>query len=288
MATVDQLARHARNEVVAARLLRRYCWPDGQPVCPRCGRLRIYALAEGRFRCAGCRYTFHALSGRFVGQAGLTARQWLRLLAAFVAEKTARAMAGELELAYNTVYKAVTLVRLALLAGSLDGLAILRGRLGPELGFSGGCLHPVPLDAPLAAVPVFGLLERGDMVFADFLPDLTPEDLLHFNTHFSLPLARLGGMIYTDRLRRYDALVACGSELLSRRLVEIPGRRPAVDERIEGFWPFARERLGRYRGITARKFPLYLKELEFRFNHRDADIVPVLLTNICSLVPNLD
>ena len=287
MATTDLLTRHARNEEAAGKLLRRFCWPAGRPVCPRCGHDRIYTLAEGRWRCAACRYTFHALTGRFAGQAGLTARQWLRLLRRFVAEQTARAMAVELELAYNTVYKAVTLTRLAILSGSLDGRAILHSRLGPELGFARGSLRPVPLDAPLAAVPVFGILERGDMVFADFLPDLTPEELLHYNSSFSLPLARLGGMVYSDRLRRYDALVACGSELLSRRLVEIPGRRPAADARERGFWPFARERLGRYRGITSRKFPLYLKELEFRYNHRNEDIIPILLENICALVPDL-
>ena len=285
---VDLLARHARCEDSARRLLERYCWPRGRTACPRCGQDKIYVLAEGRRRCARCRYTFHALTGRFAGLAGLTPRQWLRLLAHFVADKTTRTMSADLGLAYNTAYKAVTAIRLAILAASLDGRAILAGRLGPELGFAGGVLQTVPQDAPLAAVPVFGILEQGGLVFADFLPERTPEDLLHYNAHFSLPLARLGGVVYSDRLRSYDALMACGSESLNRRFVEIPGRRPAVESREEGFWPFARQRLGRYRGITARKFPLYLKELEFRYNHRDEDITPILLTDICSFVPDLD
>jgi len=41
---------------------------------------------------------------------------------------------------------------------------------------------------------------------------------------------------------------------------------------IEGFWSFAKERLLKYHGVDAGKFPLYLKELEFRYNHRDRDL----------------
>lgn len=282
------LKRHAKTDAAARRLIERQCWPGGKPVCPRCASQKAYALAEGRLRCAACRYTFHALTGRFAGLAGLTPRQWLRLLELFVAEETAHAMAAALSVAYNTAYKAATIVRLAILAGSFDGLAILRGRLGRELGFSGKTLRPVPADVPLAEVPVFGILERGDMAFVDYLPDMTPEDMLHFNLHFSLPLSRLGGIVYSDRYQRYQTLVTCGSDVLTRRFVEVAGRSPAVEPRQEGFWAYARERLVRYHGVTARKFPLYLKELEFRFNQKDTDILPVLLANICTFVPDLD
>ncbi|MHC1789032.1 transposase [Solidesulfovibrio sp.] len=282
------LARHAKTEESARKFLERQCWPGGRPVCPRCGAGKTYVLAEGRVRCAGCRYTFRVLTGRFAGLAGLTPRQWLRLLTLFAAEETAYAMAAALGLAYNTAYKAATVVRLSILAASLDGLEILKSPLGAELGSAARTLRPAGPDAPLAAVPVFGILERGTMVFTDYLPNLTPEDLLHFNRNFSLPLSRLGTIVYSDRYLRYDALVACGSDLLTRRLIEIAGRTPAVDPRRAGFWPYARERLVRFHGVTARKFPLYLKELEFRYNHQDQDIMPILLANLSSLVPDLN
>jgi len=37
---------------------------------------------------------------------------------------------------------------------------------------------------------------------------------------------------------------------------------------IEGFWSYAKERLRKYHGVDQAHFPLYLKELEFRFNYR--------------------
>ena len=281
------IRRHAKTDAGARKVIERQCWPGGRTPCPRCGTVKAYALAEGRMRCAACRYTFHALTGRFAGLAGLTPRQWLRLLELFAAEETTNAMAAALGVAYNTAYKAATLVRLAILAGSFDGLAILRGPLGRELGFSGKTLRPASADAPLAQVPVFGILERGDMAFVDYLPDMTPEDILHFNLHFSLPLSRLGAIVFSDRYQRYQTLVTCGAEVLTRRFVEVAGRMPAVAPRQDGFWAYARDRLVRFHGVTARKFPLYLKELEFRFNSRDTDILPILLANVCAFVPEL-
>jgi len=46
---------------------------------------------------------------------------------------------------------------------------------------------------------------------------------------------------------------------------------------IEGFWSFAKERLMKYHGVDPMKFPLYLKELEFRYNHRNCDLFNDLL-----------
>lgn len=282
------IRRLARSEAGARRAIVRQCWPSGHPVCPRCGQEKTYALAEGRVRCAGCRYTFHVLSGRFAGLTALSPLQWLRVLVLFADEETAHAMAASLGLAYNTAYKAATLIRLAILAASLDGRAILCGPLGRELGVANKTLRPPAADVPLATVPVFGILERGGLAFVDYLPDMSPEDILHFNLHFSLPLSRLGSVVYSDRYQRYETLLACGSDVLARRFVEVAGRVPAVTPRQDGFWAFARERLTRFHGVTARKFPLYIKELEFRYNHRETDILPILLANICAFVPDLE
>ncbi|HDM69924.1 MAG TPA: DDE transposase, partial [Thermotogales bacterium] len=46
---------------------------------------------------------------------------------------------------------------------------------------------------------------------------------------------------------------------------------------IEGFWSYAKERLMKYHGVSVRTFPLYLKELEFRYNNRDRDLFEELV-----------
>lgn len=46
---------------------------------------------------------------------------------------------------------------------------------------------------------------------------------------------------------------------------------------IEGFWSYAKTWLYHYRGVPKRYFHLYLKEIEFRFNHRDDELFPLLV-----------
>ena len=46
---------------------------------------------------------------------------------------------------------------------------------------------------------------------------------------------------------------------------------------LEGFRSYAKERLIKHHGISPARFPLYLKEQEFRNNHREKDINPILV-----------
>jgi transposase len=45
---------------------------------------------------------------------------------------------------------------------------------------------------------------------------------------------------------------------------------------IEGFWSYAKNWLYQYRGVPRNYFHLYLKEIEWRFNHRSENLVPLL------------
>jgi len=56
---------------------------------------------------------------------------------------------------------------------------------------------------------------------------------------------------------------------------------------VEGFWSYAKERLIKFHGISKEKFPLYLKEMEFRYNNRDKSIFNLIAQNLCNLVPDL-
>jgi transposase len=46
---------------------------------------------------------------------------------------------------------------------------------------------------------------------------------------------------------------------------------------IEGFWSFAKHILYNYRGISKYHFPMYLKEVEYRFNHRKENLFKLFL-----------
>ena len=65
--------------------------------------------------------------------------------------------------------------------------------------------------------------------------------------------------------------------------ISATGRERAGQCRLHGngqddFWLFAKQRLKKYYGGFKRNFPLFIREMEFRYNHRDdADAVGYLL-----------
>lgn len=57
---------------------------------------------------------------------------------------------------------------------------------------------------------------------------------------------------------------------------------------LEGFWSFAKERLMKHHGIAPGNFPFYLKDMEFRYNHRHDGIFTLIAQYLCDLVPKRD
>ena len=42
----------------------------------------------------------------------------------------------------------------------------------------------------------------------------------------------------------------------------------------------------KYHGVSPQRFPYYLKELEFRYNHRKENLFLLITKSLCNLVPN--
>uniref|UniRef100_A0A7C4EL56 IS1595 family transposase n=1 Tax=Fundidesulfovibrio putealis TaxID=270496 RepID=A0A7C4EL56_9BACT len=237
------------------------CGLAGVEGCPRCRRDRVYRLGSGRLRCPGCGYTFHDLTGRYLGLVGLRCDQWLRLIGLFVAQTPVKQASQEMGLAYNTTYKALHALRQAIVAQATDARQILSVlERGPGLGWP----------------PVFGVMERGDWVFVDLLSDVEAADLTLYHRNFRLRTTRVGSVVYTGPMRGYQGLVCCGGpEWVTQAL---KGRDlPLEAARAGGFWNFVVGSLDRLQGVTPEKFPFYLKELEFRWNHRQHDLAERVL-----------
>lgn len=273
------------SEQAAQDFLKQYCWPQNREFCPKCRNRKIYRLADDRLRCPVCRYTFHDFSRRWINTGGLSCGQWLQLIALFQEELTANQMAPKLHLSYNTTYRALTVLRLAILSQAIDNRQYLGKDAEIDLGLSLLRLDKGEHDFATNPIPVFGILDSQGLGFIDLIPGMLGESLFHFHLNFHLRLVRLGNIIISDRYKRYDALIACGDDSLPYRLIKPKRGRTHIETVKNGFWDFAESRLKRYNGITPRRFPLYLKELEFRYNHRDEDIFPLLVGYLCSFVP---
>ena len=89
-------------------------------------------------------------------------------------------------------------------------------------------------------------------------------------------------VIHSDGWRGYNGLVDLGYKKHFRvhHGVNEFARGKSHINGIESFWGHAKTRLSRFRGINKNSFLLHLKECEFRFNNRDADLYLMLLNII--------
>jgi len=115
-------------------------------------------------------------------------------------------------------------------------------------------------------IPVIGLLKRNGKVYTKVVTDCSREELMPVIKRKVLT----GSTVYTDGWKSYDGLIFYGYK--HRRIYhsrnEFARKRNHVNG-IESFWSYAKRRLRKFNGVAKNKFLLYLKESEWRFNHRE-------------------
>ena len=123
---------------------------------------------------------------------------------------------------------------------------------------------------------VFGIFKRNGKVYTEIVPNCTKPAL----QAVIRGKVGLGSIIHSDGLRSYDGLVAVGyaKHFRIRHSKDSFALGDNHINGIESFWSFAKRRLAKFNGIHKRTFPLHLKECEFRFNHRQQDLFPILLS----------
>jgi transposase len=199
----------------------------------------------------------------------------------FSLEISTRKIAKELELNYQTTLNAIDVVRKSIIAHGKEHVA--SGNVELDEAYFGGKRKGNRGRGAGGKVPVFGILERNGKVSVNIVPDVSGETLLSL----TVKKVKRGSIVYTDKWKSYDALMFCGYKHLkldhdrrfSRGKVHING--------LEGFWSYAKERLAKHHGVSPKKFPLYIKEQEFRYNNKDKDIFEILLNYVTDLVPKV-
>ena len=123
--------------------------------------------------------------------------------------------------------------------------------------------------------PVFGLLKRQGKVYTEIVPDCRKATLQAIIRGRVSPEVA----IHSDGWRGYDGLVDVGYARHFR--VDHGANEFACGPRhingIESFWSFAKRRLQKFNGVPHHTFYLHLKECEWRFNNRNANLYQELL-----------
>jgi transposase len=270
-----------RSGSAALRVLRQKRSKNGRLFCHACGSRKLYRLGSGRFRCGRCRYTFGLFTGTWVGQARIALTTWLWLVKLFELEVTARQAAIQTGVSYPTALGVFTTIRRALVAQEHPEL--LRGEVEADESYFGGRRKGKRGRGAAGKVPVFGILERRGRVAVTVVPNVTAQTLLQE----TVKVVKRGSLVYTDTYRGYDTLTFCGyrrlavnhSKRFSRGKVHING--------LEGFWSYAKGKLLKHHGVSPHKFPLYLYEMQFRYNQRHEDLFHRFLDALTKPVPDV-
>lgn len=279
-----ELYQVIRNDDKAFRYLAKICRKNIHRICAYCHSRSIHKIAgQKRFRCKRCGCKFGPFTNRWYGLLKISASQWLWLIKLFELEVSSRRIAREIELSYPTALKATNFIRQAILSKSRDYELLLKGEVEADESYFGGRRKGIRGRGALNKVPVFGILERDGIVSVDVVPDVGAKTLLDM----TIKKVRRGSIVYTDKYKCYDSLMFCGYRHLKVDHGKQFARGKVYINGLEGFWSFAKERLLKYHGVSKEKFPLYLKELEYRYNNRNKNLF-VLLTKLMSeFVPNL-
>jgi transposase-like protein len=118
-------------------------------------------------------------------------------------------------------------------------------------------------------------LKRGGKVFVKIVKTCSKEELLPVIQGKILEKS----VIYTGGWKAYDGLILNGYDHYRVYHSENEfARGKSHVNGIENFWSFAKRRLSKFNGCASQKFVLHLKESEFRYNHRNEDLLKLVTT----------
>jgi transposase len=118
-----------------------------------------------------------------------------------------------------------------------------------------------------AKIPVFGILKRNGRVYTQIIRNATKAEI----KPIIAKLIHKESTIYTDKWKAYDGLVFDGYKhyRINHSELEYSNCKGTHINGIENFWSYAKRRLRKFNGISAKDFYLHLKETEFRYNEKD-------------------
>jgi len=232
--------------------------------CVFCGSFKVNKTARGYVKCNLCSK-----------QKSLSKlRREIAIIKGFYQQQPAYRLAADLNLDVKVVTRVYQRLRKVLFhTAELEG-AKLSGEIELDESYFGGKRKGQRGRGSAGKSIVFGLLERDGRVYTKVVEDVSAETLMaHIEQH-----TRKGSVYFTDAFRGYQSLQRYGKHLVINHSKDFVDKRTKNHiNGIEGFWSYAKHILYNYRGVSRYHFPMYLKEIEYRYNHKDDNVFKLLL-----------
>lgn len=241
--------------------------------CQHCGSTKFYYMkSKNRIRCAECKKDIRPFINTLLGKIKITYSKWLVVIKLFELSVSANEAMYQTGLSYKTILKAYDILRRAIVMELAKTDKVLKGEVEADEAYFGGKRKGKRGRGAKNKVIVFGMLERRGKVSLDILPNVKGETLMNA----TVAKAKKGSMVYTDQWKGYDALIFHGYKHKTVNHKKMFARGKVYINTVEGFWSFAKERMIKYHGVSRKKFILYIKEMEWRYNNRNRDLFELL------------
>ena len=270
-----------KTESQARFFFKKYCWKNGRVFCPRCRSCKIYRIINKRYRCKGCGYTFHDFSNRWINKLNISFKQWMWLIKLFELELSTRRIADQVRLSYPTVLKAVTVLRVAIFINDKDTDEFLQDELNIDDIYFEKRHGKRNANVSNNKTPLIGILKKDGMVRVKCIRCDDVELRLQ-NINENNKIESIG---YDTRFKNYNYLMYCDYKSLKIGHGRSSSNGKCSMNGLESFLSYARERLLKFHGISRERFLLYMKEMEFRYNHRHDDLFILFAQDLCTLLP---
>lgn len=230
--------------------------------CFYCGKYGLYRLHDNRLKCKHCK-SYYSLN---------KLRKDINILYYFYLEVSAHKTAKELNLSYRTVLNSYMFFREMIAKYLNEQFTKMRGHIELDETYFGGKRKGKRGRGAYNKAIVFGILERNGKVYTRVVPNVSAKILMD---EIKAKTCK-GSVFYSDCFKSYKSLKQYGKHHRINKQYAYATGRTHING-IEGFWSYAKERFHKYHGINRANYPLYLKEMEFRFNHRNEDIYGLLV-----------
>ena len=234
--------------------------------CIFCDKYGLYKLKNKKVKCKHCKkyYSLNKL------------KRNMQILYYFYLELSARKTAKELNINYRLIHRKFMQFRKLIAEYCNNQAEKLNGELELDESYFGGKRKGNRGRGANNKAIVFGILERNGKIYTKIVENVSKETLMREIEN----KIHKGSVFYTDGWKSYASLEQYGKHNVIRHDKDEFVKEKNHINGIEGFWSFAKERFHKYHGIKKNNYPMYLKEMEFRFNHRKESVFN-LLFDIC-------
>ena len=224
------------------------------------------------------------MARRWIPRSKLSNRQIGQLIDLFALEVPASKAARHLGINRHSAERVYSYVRKAL-AHECEQESPFGGEVEVDESYFGGYRKGKRGRGAAGKVPVFGILRRNGKVYTQIVKDVSRKTLQTIIRTQVVPQS----VVYSDSFRSYEGLVLDGFKhyRIDHEREFSQGKRQHING-IENFWGYAKTKLKHYYGVDRKRFYWYLKEMEFRYNHRNEDLADLIRGILKNAPPVLD